>query len=88
MPFLLLEKNGETWKSTDLVNRNGKVNAKKLGWVVEEGSSWYAFPGGGISCEAEETTKAYKEVEVTPGEIYRFRCGMNDGAICKTWLED
>lgn len=70
------------------IDRHGTVSAEKLGWTTEEGSSWSAFNGGGITCEKDDTTKAYKEVNVTAGEKYKFRAEMNDNNLCKIWLED
>ncbi len=89
MPFYLLKKDGEQWnKEKDLLDRSGNVSATKLGWVVEDGSSWRVYQGGGITCDNDEETSAYKEVNVTPGETYRFKNGMNDNGICKVWVED
>lgn len=86
--FVKIQDGVKTQILGNQIDRHGTISAENLGWVIEEGSSWSAYNGGGITCEKDDTTKAYKEVNVTAGEKYKFRAEMNDNNLCKIWLED
>ena len=58
-----------------------KHEATDEGWVFPENSSWSTSIYGGVTCDDDETSPAYIEMDVEPGKDYIIRYATNDSNL-------